>query len=57
MEDLKELEEAMKSGLPTVSGFFFGVSSDYHHEETLKFIASAKFEIEQGNRVIYSSWW
>ena len=58
-EDLEQLEQAIEgSELPETAGFFFGNNSDdYYREEDLAFIADASEAIEQGYKVIYSSWW
>jgi len=58
-EDLEQLEESIEGAeLPETSGFFFGNdSSDYYREQDLEFIADASEAIEQGYKVIYTSWW
>jgi len=44
--------------LPETQGFFFGDDSDeYYKEQDLKFCDWALAEIEDGNKVIYDSWW
>jgi hypothetical protein len=44
--------------LPGTQGFFFGDDSDeYYKEQDLKFCDWALAEIEDGNKVIYDSWW
>jgi len=59
LADLDMLEGAVKgSDLPSTAGFFFGGDSDEHYkEEDLEFIAKARVELENGNKVFYSSWW
>jgi len=58
-EDLEQLEESIEgTELPETSGFFFGNNSDdYYKEQDLQFIADASEAIEQGYKVIYTSWW
>jgi len=57
-EDLEQLEAAIEGAeLPETAGFFFGNdSSDYYREQDLEFIADASEAIEQGYKVVYTSW-
>jgi hypothetical protein len=59
IDDLNDLERAIEGEeLPETSGFFFGNSSDdYYREEDLAFIADAAEYIDQGCKVVYTSWW
>lgn len=58
-DDIEKLEAAIEgSELPETVGFFFGNNSDNHYrEEDLAFIADASEAIEQGYKVVYTSWW
>ena len=57
--NLDELEYDIRfNQLPDTQGFFFGKNSDvYYKEQDLEFIADASEAIEQGYKVIYTSWW
>ena len=59
LEDLEQLEAAIEGAeLPDTDGFFFGNNSDdYYREQDLEFIAEASKAIEQGYKVVYTSWW
>lgn len=59
LEDLDELEAAITgTALPETCGFFFGENSDdYYKDKDLQFIEQARREIEDGYKVVYSSWW
>jgi hypothetical protein len=59
LEDLDELESAIAgTSLPETCGFFFGDDSDdYYKEKDLQFIEQARSKIEDGYKVVYSSWW
>lgn len=57
-EDIDDLEDAtLKDELPHGVGFFWGETQDWHKEETLEFIASARNAIAQGKDVFYYCWW
>jgi len=58
-EDLERLEASIEDEeLPDTDGFFFGRNSDDHYrEQDLAFIADASEAIDQGFKVIYTSWW
>ena len=58
-EDLEQLEASIEGAeLPDTQGFFFGKNSDvYYREQDLAFIADASEAIEQGYKVVYTSWW
>ena len=59
LDDLEELEASVEGAeLPETDGFFFGDNSDdYYREQDLEFIADASKAIEQGYKVVYTSWW
>jgi hypothetical protein len=59
LEDLDELEAAINgTSLPITGGFFFGENSDdYYKDKDLQFIEQARQEINDGYKVVYSSWW
>ena len=59
LEDLAALEiDLGNQDLPETEGFFFGNNSDdYYREQDLEFIADASKAIQQGYKVIYTSWW
>ena len=59
LEDLEQLEASIEDAeLPDTDGFFFGDNSDdYYREQDLEFIADASKAIEQGYKVVYTSWW
>tara|TARA_R110001583_G_scaffold135538_1_gene287339 strand:+ start:512 stop:871 length:360 start_codon:yes stop_codon:yes gene_type:complete len=66
LEDISNLEEVILSKeLPETEGFFFGMDSyEYtkkelkeQEEDDLQFIEEAKQAIEEGDEVVYSSWW
>jgi hypothetical protein len=58
-EDLDSLEKDIQnSSMPQTAGFFFGNDSDdYYKEKDLEFIQSARFALDNGNKVYYDSWW
>jgi hypothetical protein len=58
-EDLDSLEKDIQnSNMPQTAGFFFGDDSDdYYKEKDLEFIRSARFALDNGNKVYYDSWW
>jgi hypothetical protein len=58
-EDLEQLEASIEGEeLPATDGFFFGNNSDhFYREQDLEFIADASEAIEQGYKVVYTSWW
>lgn len=39
------------------TGFFFGQTGDYQHEETIKIMTDALGHLLGGKKVWYSSWW
>lgn len=58
LSDLDRLTLAVNNdALPPTTGFFFGASQPEDKARDLEFIAIARAEIEQGNTVIYTSWW
>ena len=61
MDDLAALEKAVtQQALPETQGFFFGNDSskdEYYRIKDLEFIARARQELLDGNKVYYSSWW
>lgn len=59
LDDLEQLEASIEGEeLPETAGFFFGNNSDdVYREQDLEFIAEASKAIEQGYKVVYTSWW
>jgi hypothetical protein len=58
LEDLDRLEKDVKGGqLPHTTGFFFGSSDWYTHEDDLEFIQKARQAITDGYTVYYTSSW
>jgi hypothetical protein len=64
LEDLDKLEKAINDRtLPETAGFFFGNDSYEDYEEwglkdtDEKFITEARKAINDGQMVVYSSWW
>jgi hypothetical protein len=61
LEDIDALEKAVckeGSSLPKTGGFFFGEDSDSHYcEQDLEFCTNARKALEDGQIVVYSSWW
>tara|TARA_R110001583_G_scaffold22937_1_gene85502 strand:- start:845 stop:1249 length:405 start_codon:yes stop_codon:yes gene_type:complete len=61
--DIVNLEKAiLKNELPMTEGFFFGGDSYEDYEEhymtdDLKFVKEARQAINEGDDVIYNSWW
>jgi hypothetical protein len=57
--DLDSLEhDITNSHLPDTVGFFFGKSSDDHYkEQDLEFIRQARQALDNGQTVVYDSWW
>ena len=64
--DIINLEkDILNNELPETEGFFFGMDSYEYTKEELKeqkeddlqFIEEAKQAIEEGDEVVYSSWW
>ena len=57
--DLDALERAVRgSELPETHGIFFGSGSDEEYaDQDLEFIRKARKALEDGNEVVYSSWW
>jgi hypothetical protein len=56
-DDLNSLQEAVKEGLETATGFFWGVSDERHDNETVAFIKKALREVKKGNVVYYCCSW
>lgn len=58
-EDLDSLEQALDSNsLPETVGFFFGSNSDdMYRQQDIEFIQAARRAIDNGQRVVYDSWW
>jgi len=60
LEDLDNLETAINDdGLPHTEGFFFGTSDDSNEARNrdLDFIAKARWHLNNGDKVYYTSWW
>ena len=59
LEDLQNLEDYINNqALPSTAGFFFGSDSDdYYKRQDLDFIKKARKAIDNGQTVIYDSWW
>ena len=59
LEDIDTLEANVKyDSLPETGGFFFGDdSSGDYKEEDLEFCANARRALEDGQTVVYTSWW
>jgi hypothetical protein len=48
----------MEGSLPETGGFFFGSDSDDHYtEQDLEFVENARKALDDGQTVVYSSWW
>jgi hypothetical protein len=59
-QDLDKLAFDAQVGLEPRAGFFFGQMYDFtedDRDEVLKFVVKARQAIEDGQAVIYSSWW
>ena len=59
-EDLANLQKAiLTNDLPQTTGFFFGNNppDQESQRQDLSFIATAMYEISQGKKVYYDSWW
>ena len=57
LEDIDELEAAVRGGdLPDTGGFFFGGDSSEHYKD-LEFCNDAREALTNGYTVIYSSWY
>ena len=59
LEDLQNLEDDINNqALPSTAGFFFGsYSDDYYQRQDLDFIKKARKAIDNGQTVVYNSWW
>ena len=59
LEDIDSLEISVKGEeLPETGGFFFGEDSDeWYKESDLEFCANARKALNDGQTVVYSSWW
>lgn len=60
LDDLDELEEAINNNrLPHTEGFFFGASdqSEAARQHDLEFVSKARWHLQNGDRVYYTSWW
>ena len=59
LEDIDALEASVKNDvLPETGGFFFGDdSSDHYKESDLEFCENARKALNDGQTVVYSSWW
>lgn len=61
LDDIERLNEAViTDSLPVTEGFFFGSDSqgnDWHKEQTIEFIASAREAFKAGHKVFYNSNW
>jgi acetylglutamate kinase len=58
-EDLDSLEQALESNnLPETAGFFFGGDSDdSYRQQDVEFIQAARNALDNGQKVVYDSWW
>lgn len=58
-EDLDSLEQALDSNsLPSTVGFFFGDNSDdIYRQKDVEFIRAARQALDNGQKVVYDSWW
>jgi len=58
-EDLDSLEQSLESNnLPETTGFFFGNDSDdTYRQQDVEFIQAARNALDNGNKVVYDSWW
>jgi hypothetical protein len=58
-EDLDKLARDINAAtLPDTTGFFFGQPSDeYYEENDRKFISEARKALDDGYKVVYTSWW
>jgi hypothetical protein len=58
-EDLDSLEQALESNnLPETTGFFFGSDSDdSYRQQDVEFIQAARNALDNGQTVVYDSWW
>ena len=57
-EDIDRLEEAtLNRSLPKTTGFYFGESGDYHHDQTLEFCRKARSSLSAGAKVFYYGWY
>jgi hypothetical protein len=58
-EDLDSLEQALESNsLPQTVGFFFGDDSDdTYRQQDVEFIQAARNALDNGQTVVYDSWW
>jgi len=57
--DIDALETSVQGDeLPETGGFFFGDDSSCHYKESdLEFCKNARKALEDGQTVVYSSWW
>jgi len=58
-EDLDSLEQSLETNsLPETTGFFFGDNSDnVYRQQDVEFIQAARYALDEGNTVVYDSWW
>ena len=58
-EDFDSLEQALESNsLPQTAGFFFGSDSDdTYRQQDVEFIQAARMALDNGQKVVYDSWW
>jgi hypothetical protein len=58
-EDLDSLEQSLESNdLPETTGFFFGHNSDnVYRQQDVEFIHAARMALDNGQTVVYDSWW
>jgi hypothetical protein len=58
-EDLDSFEQSLESNsLPETEGFFFGDNSDnVYRQQDVEFIQSARNALDNGQKVVYDSWW
>jgi hypothetical protein len=58
-EDLDSLQQSLESNsLPETTGFFFGSDSDdSYRQQDVEFIQAARNALDNGQTVVYDSWW
>lgn len=58
-EDLDSLEQSLETNsLPETTGFFFGDNSDnVYRQQDVEFIHAARNALDEGDKVVYDSWW
>ncbi|NDD85588.1 phosphoglycerate kinase [bacterium] len=58
-EDLDNLEQSLETNsLPETTGFFFGENKDnMYRQQDVEFIQVARQALDEGDKVVYDSWW